>query len=248
MHMRMHVRMRMRMRTRMCMRMRMHMLMRMHMHVHPHTYMHMHVLVHAHVPRHRHRHMHRHRHRHRHFSITILAQGYFASPCLAPPAPTHKKVRPEMMQMRPLLLLVLAARLTASEGSMFYIGCYKDTPSRDLPAIMCDSSCNNGKTNCGSNCWLGASSMTPALCSTLCHRYAFFGLQSGNQCFCGNDYGSYGKMPQAECNKKCSGDSSVMCGGFWRNSVYANSVSSGMVAKSNNMSLKANATMAYVFP
>ena len=48
----------------------------------------------------------------------------------------------------------------------------------------------------------------------------FFLYIKSDQCFCGNQYGSHGTAPETDCNMQCNGDSSKICGGSWRNSVY----------------------------
>jgi hypothetical protein len=64
--------------------------------------------------------------------------------------------------------------------------------------------------------------MTPKFCSGLCKGFKFFGVQDGWACFCGDDYGNQGgKTPESECNVPCRGDASIMCGGGYRNSIYA---------------------------
>jgi hypothetical protein len=64
--------------------------------------------------------------------------------------------------------------------------------------------------------------LTPQICSALCHGFKFFGLQDGYGCYCGNDYGNQGgKVPETDCDMPCNGDSSTMCGGESRNSIYA---------------------------
>lgn len=50
------------------------------------------------------------------------------------------------------------------------------------------------------------------------HRYA--GLQANKQCFCGLQYGKYGKADDSQCNRICSGDNSQTCGGTWRSQIY----------------------------
>ena len=53
-------------------------------------------------------------------------------------------------------------------------------------------------------------------------------LQYSRFCICGNSYGSYGPAASDdECNMGCSGDSTIMCGGGFRNSVYRISTSAG---------------------
>ena len=49
-------------------------------------------------------------------------------------------------------------------------------------------------------------------------------LQSSNWCFCGNSYGKHGILKESECNRLCSGDTSEVCGGGWKNSIYATGV------------------------
>ncbi len=40
------------------------------------------------------------------------------------------------------------------------------------------------------------------------------------QCFCGNNYGKYGKVDDKECKMVCTYDKTTKCGGSHRNSVY----------------------------
>ena len=40
-------------------------------------------------------------------------------------------------------------------------------------------------------------------------------------CFCGQQYGKYGKVAESDCNVKCYGDERQICGGGYRNSVYS---------------------------
>jgi len=92
-----------------------------------------------------------------------------------------------------------------------YVGCFYDNSARDL----------NGY-------WTSSSSMTPGNCEVICIGQGayYFGVQDGNQCFCGTSYGSYGQAPDGDCNMACvgnpaqGGDAHDICGGSWRNSVY----------------------------
>src|SRR5687768_12800774 len=68
--------------------------------------------------------------------------------------------------------------------------------------------------------------MTPALCRSLCAGRVYAGVQNGNECFCGDQLG-FAQRPASECDVACSGDSSVACGGPYRNSVYATSGGGG---------------------
>ncbi len=66
----------------------------------------------------------------------------------------------------------------------------------------------------------GSEKMTPSLCMRECAKrgYRYAGVQYSSQCFCGNSYGKYGKA--VNCNMRCNGDKSKICGGTWANSVY----------------------------
>jgi hypothetical protein len=84
---------------------------------------------------------------------------------------------------------------------VFKIGCYKDDqtalaifgislPGRDI----------NGFAVEGDN-------MTNELCISICKEkgFSYAGTQYSSQCFCGNEYGIYGKAQN--CNMQCSGNS-----------------------------------------
>jgi hypothetical protein len=86
-----------------------------------------------------------------------------------------------------------------------YLGCFKDATARDLDGRM-----------------LNRDNMTPALCFSYCREegYTFAGLQYGRQCYCGQNFGRYGKAPNEDCALPCAGNPAQRCGGFWRNAVY----------------------------
>eukprot|EP00028_Trichosphaerium_sp_Am-I-7-wt_P002648 CAMPEP_0168528288 /NCGR_PEP_ID=MMETSP0405-20121227/13160_1 /TAXON_ID=498012 /ORGANISM="Trichosphaerium sp, Strain Am-I-7 wt" /LENGTH=230 /DNA_ID=CAMNT_0008551665 /DNA_START=240 /DNA_END=929 /DNA_ORIENTATION=+ len=86
-----------------------------------------------------------------------------------------------------------------------YIGCYKDTPQRDL---------NGTSTKSGK--------MTPGQCLFYCKEndYEYAGLQDESYCFCGDSYGRYGKLQQDSCDTPCSGNSELQCGGVWANTIF----------------------------
>ena len=85
-----------------------------------------------------------------------------------------------------------------------YIGCFKDTWTRDLSVFM--------TSNPG---------MTTEKCVSLCREKgtAYAATQYGQQCFCGNTYGKYG--PATNCDMKCAGNPAEICGGSFANSVYS---------------------------
>jgi hypothetical protein len=100
-----------------------------------------------------------------------------------------------------LLFFLLLAPATARAYS--YLGCFEDSGTRALPSYL-----GSGHTVQG--CVQTAEAMG--------FRYA--GLQWYGQCFAGNQVG-YSLVAGHQCNTPCSADPSQMCGGAWRNSIYA---------------------------
>ncbi|PAA81169.1 hypothetical protein BOX15_Mlig028452g3 [Macrostomum lignano] len=60
-------------------------------------------------------------------------------------------------------------------------------------------------------------------CRRYCYNlgYKYLGVQYASQCFCGNKYGRYGKGAAHTCSMACNGKKDEICGGVWRNNVYA---------------------------
>ncbi len=106
-----------------------------------------------------------------------------------------------------------------------YVGCFIDNSNRDLDGYLVDLA------------------LTIEQCIKICtglnflyaglqHRYIvaifyFFRTKTyifiwvkSSFCLCGNEYGRYGKVEDAECSYDCSGNTNQKCGAFWRNSVY----------------------------
>lgn len=85
-----------------------------------------------------------------------------------------------------------------------YVGCYTDSPVRTL----------TGK-------FTGADDMTVEKCASFCAAYAYFGVEYGRECFCGNvlAVGS-GPAPETECTFKCPGAPSELCGAGFRLNLY----------------------------
>lgn len=94
-----------------------------------------------------------------------------------------------------------AARLPAASA---YQGCFVDSSVRALAGQLFTS----GAT---------VESCTAAAAA---RGFAYAGLQAGGQCFAGNAL-AYGKTAECECNATCSTARGEICGGAWRNSVYA---------------------------
>ncbi|XP_046377351.2 WSC domain-containing protein ARB_07870-like [Haliotis rufescens] len=67
-------------------------------------------------------------------------------------------------------------------------------------------------------------SMTHEWCLTRCRQgnYLLAGLENHDECFCGNSYDNvkYTVMSEGDCNAPCKGNSSQMCGGRYRLSLF----------------------------
>merc|ERR1719234_521146 len=69
-------------------------------------------------------------------------------------------------------------------------------------------------------------SLIPIKCIQACRDkgYSYAGVQTGYQCWCGNQTPSASKIvSNRECNVRCAGDSSIKCGGVWRMNVFTTS-------------------------
>ncbi|KAL4233177.1 hypothetical protein ACF0H5_007861 [Mactra antiquata] len=65
--------------------------------------------------------------------------------------------------------------------------------------------------------------MTVEMCVEFCiktkgHTYA--GTENGSECYCGNVIPQDKLRPDSECNYVCKGDSTQICGGEWRLTIY----------------------------
>ncbi|KAI8811480.1 WSC domain-containing protein, partial [Cladochytrium replicatum] len=64
-------------------------------------------------------------------------------------------------------------------------------------------------------------SMTVEKCSDYCKGYKYFGVEYGNECYCGDQLSNGGSaMDASGCNMKCSGNSGQFCGGSNRLGMY----------------------------
>jgi len=90
-----------------------------------------------------------------------------------------------------------------SSASDAYLGCFNDTSDLEL-----DGHLERSQTN------------TPLKCITTCRElgYAFAGLQYGESCLCGNEYGLHGESDR--CDYPCTGDPAQTCGGYGTNAIY----------------------------
>ena len=92
-----------------------------------------------------------------------------------------------------------------------YLGCYVDDRNRDLdhgPGVKNELD----------------RSYVPSTCNDVCEAYAYFSIQYGGQCFCGNSYASEVQYIQKPDND-CGGAGGQ--GGTWRNSIFKTCVGKG---------------------
>ncbi|OAA65943.1 legume lectin domain containing protein [Niveomyces insectorum RCEF 264] len=99
----------------------------------------------------------------------------------------------------------------AEVGNWVYQGCYTEaTNGRALSAAA-----------------LANANMSYAVCATYCADYAYFGVEYGSQCYCGNFFAAGSVRTTAAaaaaggCTMPCAGDPTELCGGGSRLNVYA---------------------------
>lgn len=66
----------------------------------------------------------------------------------------------------------------------------------------------------------GLKDLTIRYCQSICEDYYYFGVENGDSCYCGNDDSKFIPVPTNECDKPCAGNTTEICGGSWRLSVY----------------------------
>ena len=129
-------------------------------------------------------------------------------------------------------LYVSAVGTVAGSG---YLGCYKDHRDRMLRKYN-----NNEKNNKKGVRRDFDHTNTPAECANFCKDYKYFGVESSQECYCGNALFHNEKKNEGECNYKCPGNNNQRCGGRWKINVYEVRSSSGklMVWKFKHSILK----------
>jgi hypothetical protein len=101
-----------------------------------------------------------------------------------------------------------AVTATFNQAQANYVGCFTDDGNRALPTFLS-----------------GSETVESCVQKAAAAGYAFAGLQYYGQCFAGNTAG-YVQVADAECSTPCTANTSQICGGPWRNSIYRTSVSS----------------------
>jgi hypothetical protein len=94
-----------------------------------------------------------------------------------------------------------------------YLGCFKDSATRDLTGKLIKY---NGE-------------LTAQACRSACSGYTYFAMQEANTCLCGNRLGLYGQAAESNCNMKCQGNGAEWCGGDMMNSAYLVGASSAQL-------------------
>lgn len=68
--------------------------------------------------------------------------------------------------------------------------------------------------------------LTIEKCANECSSFQYFGVEYGRECYCGNSLSiSSSSAPETDCNVACGGNSTEVCGGGNRLSVYAKNAS-----------------------
>ncbi|KAJ5023574.1 WSC domain-containing protein [Bipolaris maydis] len=96
---------------------------------------------------------------------------------------------------------------TCQSNTWGYEGCYTDSATRVL---------NGLKTQ--------TDDMTVEKCAAFCTKYKYYGLESHDECYCGNTFEApTNKVLDRNCDTKCKG-SIAMCGGGWHISLYSKKI------------------------
>lgn len=99
-----------------------------------------------------------------------------------------------------------AALITWKRTPFKYKGCWKDTSSRVLRG--------SGRIH--------DLSMTRQKCETHCQNSTHYAVQAGTECWCGNEIAeATEKLQESDCDYKCMGDQSQICGGSWKMSLFS---------------------------
>ncbi|KAF2478258.1 WSC-domain-containing protein [Lindgomyces ingoldianus] len=94
-------------------------------------------------------------------------------------------------------------------GSYIYQGCWTEGP-------------NGVRALSGIPALVNTTSMTPSLCAQYCYQFSYFGLEYSQECFCGPypSVNSTRAPKDSDCNMRCTGDKSLLCGAGNRLSLY----------------------------
>jgi WSC domain len=112
-------------------------------------------------------------------------------------------------------------------SSYSYLGCYTDSAyNRVLPATS-----------------ESTGTMTLEVCAAFCKTYAFFGVEYGQECYCGNALGSSANLQDdSDCYYTCASNSFEYCGAGNRIGVYGKASSSSSSTNSVSASTTSTST------
>ncbi|KKA29005.1 hypothetical protein TD95_004681 [Thielaviopsis punctulata] len=145
-------------------------------------------------------------------SLRALALGFLlAAPALAVPYQNKVLRRDIEISNATSSASATAATSTASASAPIFsatqIGCYIDSTGgqRALDGVSSASV-----------------SMVAQLCAAACAKSKYFGLEYGDECWCGNTiaYNAPLAPSASECSMPCSGDANATCGGSQRIQIY----------------------------
>ena len=117
--------------------------------------------------------------------------------------------------------------------------------------LGCYSEATQGRALSGLGNPIAGNTVTPEACAKGCAKYTYFGVEYSGECYCGNiiNKGSAlvaGKTPDdTQCNMKCNGNSTELCGGPNRLNMYKKGTSasaSGTAAQTSSTSVPAGPT------
>lgn len=123
----------------------------------------------------------------------------------------------------------------SSSSSVTSSSTSKTSSTSSTPAVATPTNFQNNANFTYTACYVEATSgralstlqmandaMTVESCLKSCSAYTYVGLEYGRECWCANSIDSTAVKATAEsqCNKKCSGDGSELCGGSSRLSLY----------------------------
>jgi hypothetical protein len=100
--------------------------------------------------------------------------------------------------------LSASASATTKASGLEYVGCYTDKSTRALPTVLASSS----------------ATVESCVAAAKAKSLAYAGLQYGGQCFGGSTLG-YTLVSNSQCDMPCTAKPTEICGGVWRNSIYA---------------------------
>jgi len=72
-------------------------------------------------------------------------------------------------------------------------------------------------------------------CQQFCNGYSYYGVENGNQCFCGSSINNNPSM-SSNCGTQCSGNNSETCGGVWAIDIYGPCATGGGSSSSSGSS------------